>query len=92
LTKLIGGLAGSFRLGRWNSVVVGLGMSPRGEVGIVVAALGLTLTDETGRPLIGSETYAVLLAAVILTTLVAPLMLQWAIPRARRDERHLPGR
>jgi Kef-type K+ transport system membrane component KefB len=88
-TKLLGGLAGSFRLGRWNSIVVGLGMSPRGEVGIVVAALGLTLTGASGQPLIGSDTYAVLLAAIILTTLLAPAMLQWAIPRARRDERHL---
>ena len=52
-------------------------MSPRGEVGIVVAALGLSLA------LIDNETYAVLLAAVILTTLVAPVMLQWAIPRPR---------
>jgi Kef-type K+ transport system membrane component KefB len=88
LTKLVGGVAGSFRLGRWNSLVVGLGMIPRGEVGIVVAALGLTLTDGSGQPLIGSETYAVLLAVVILTTVLAPVMLQWAIPRARRDERH----
>jgi Kef-type K+ transport system membrane component KefB len=83
ITKLVGGFVGAFRLGRWNAVVVGLGMSPRGEVGIVVAALGLSLA------LIDRETYAVLLAAVILTTLVAPVMLQWAIPRARRDERHL---
>ena len=82
LTKLVGGIAGSLRLGRWKSVVVGLGMSPRGEVGIVVAALGLSLA------LIDGEVYAVLLAAVILTTLVAPVMLQWAIPRAPRDERH----
>ena len=82
VTKLVGGIMGSYRLGKWNSIVVGLGMSPRGEVGIVVAALGLSLA------LIDNETYAVLLAAVILTTLVAPVMLQWAIPKAPRDERH----
>jgi len=82
VTKLIGGIAGSWKLGKWNSIVVGLGMSPRGEVGIVVAALGLSLA------LIGQEIYSVLLAAVILTTLVAPVMLQWAIPKAPRDERH----
>ena len=82
VTKLIGGIVGSWKLGKWNSIVVGLGMSPRGEVGIVVAALGLSLA------LIGQEIYAVLLAAVILTTLVAPVMLQWAIPKAPRDERH----
>jgi len=85
LTKLIGGIVGSWRLGKWNSVVVGLGMSPRGEVGIVVAALGLSLA------LINQEVYAVLLAAVILTTLVAPVLLQWAIPKAPRDERHPEG-
>lgn len=82
LTKLLGGIIGSWRLGKWNSVVVGVGMSPRGEVGIVVSALGLSLA------LIGQEIYAVLLAAVILTTLVAPVMLQWVIPKAPRDERH----
>jgi Kef-type K+ transport system membrane component KefB len=81
-TKLVGGIAGAWKLGKWNSVVVGVGMSPRGEVGIVVAALGLSLA------LISQEVYAVLLAAVILTTLVAPVMLQWVIPRAARDERH----
>ena len=82
LTKLLGGIVGAWRLGKWNSIVVGMGMSPRGEVGIVVAALGLSLA------LIGQELYTVLLAAVILTTLVAPLTLQWAIPKAPRDERH----
>jgi len=82
VTKLIGGIVGAWKLGKWNSVVVGVGMSPRGEVGIVVAALGLSLS------LISQQVYAVLLAAVILTTLVAPVMLQWVIPRAPRDERH----
>ena len=82
LTKLVGGIAGSWKLGKWNSVVVGVGMSPRGEVGIVVSALGLSLG------LINREIYAVLLAAVILTTVVAPVMLQWTVPRAPRDERH----
>ncbi len=82
LTKLVGGIIGSWKLGKWNSVVVGVGMSPRGEVGIVVSALGLSLA------LISQEVYAVLLAAVILTTLVAPVMLQWVIPKAPRDERH----
>jgi Kef-type K+ transport system membrane component KefB len=85
LTKLVGGFIGSIRLGKWNAIVVGVGMSPRGEVGIVVSALGLSLG------LITRELYAVLLAAVILTTLVAPVMLQWAIPKAPRDERHQGG-
>jgi Kef-type K+ transport system membrane component KefB len=85
ITKLVGGFVGAYPLGRGRAVLVGLGMSPRGEVGIVVAALGLTLTNAEGQPLIGSETYAVLLAAVILTTLLAPVMLQWAIRRTGAD-------
>jgi Kef-type K+ transport system membrane component KefB len=88
-TKLVGGILGSLPLGRWASIVVGVGMSPRGEVGIVIAALGLTLTDAAGLPLIDAATYAILLATVILTTLLAPVMLQWTIPRARPSP---PGR
>lgn len=91
LTKLVAGIVGARPLGRWQSVVVGVGMSPRGEVGIVVAALGLSLTDAAGEPLIGSETYAVLLTTIILTTLLAPFMLQWAIPHAREGANATPA-
>jgi Kef-type K+ transport system membrane component KefB len=87
VTKLVGGVLGSLPLGRWDSIVVGVGMSPRGEVGIVVAALGLTLVDVNGQPLLSSETYAILLATIIMTTLLAPVMLHWAIPKARSEPR-----
>jgi Kef-type K+ transport system membrane component KefB len=80
VTKLVGGYAGSRGMGRWNAITVGVGMAPRGEVGIVVSALGLSLG------LISGELYSVLLAAVVLTTVVAPIMLQRVIPRATRDE------
>lgn len=82
-TKLLGGYLGSRRLGRWNAISVGVGMAPRGEVGIVVAALGLSLG------LIEGDLYAVLLAAVVATTLVAPVMLQRVVPLAIRGEHHL---
>lgn len=83
LTKFLGGYLGARRLGRWNAMSVGIGMAPRGEVGIVVAALGLSLG------LIEGDLYAVLLAAVVATTLVAPLMLQRVVPLAIRGEHHL---
>lgn len=41
LTKGAGGLIGARSLGRWSSLAVGSGMIQRGEVGIVVANLGL---------------------------------------------------
>ncbi len=41
LTKVVGGLIGARSIGRWGAAAVGFGMVPRGEVGIVVANLGL---------------------------------------------------
>jgi Kef-type K+ transport system membrane component KefB len=76
VTKLLGGLLGAASLGRWPAVVVGAGMVPRGEVGIVVANLGLALG------VVGPAVFGAVLVAVVLTTLTAPLLLAFAIPRA----------
>ncbi|HLF16463.1 MAG TPA: cation:proton antiporter, partial [Candidatus Thermoplasmatota archaeon] len=52
---------------RW---VVGVGMAPRGEVGLIFAALGLT------AGLIATWQYTALLLVVMATTFVTPLWLQ----------------
>jgi Kef-type K+ transport system membrane component KefB len=51
-------------------------MVPRGEVGIVVANLGLA------AGLLRPDVFSGVLVAVVLTTVVAPYLLAWAIPRA----------
>ena len=51
-------------------------MVPRGEVGIVVANLGLTLG------ILSTAVFGAVLVAVVVTTLAAPLLLAFAIPRA----------
>jgi Kef-type K+ transport system membrane component KefB len=76
VTKLLGGLLGAASLGRWPAAVVGAGMVPRGEVGIVVANLGLALG------VVGPAVFGAVLIAVVVTTLAAPLLLAFAIPRA----------
>ncbi len=76
VTKLLGGLLGAASLGRWPAAVVGAGMVPRGEVGIVVANLGLALG------VVGPAVFGAVLVAVVVTTLAAPLLLAFAIPRA----------
>ncbi len=76
LTKLAGGIAGAWSVGRWSAVAVGAGMVPRGEVGIVVVNLGLVAGVLTGA------TFSAVLVAVVLTTVVAPYMLAFVIPRA----------
>jgi len=76
LTKAVGGLLGARSIGRWGSVTVGFGMVPRGEVGIVVANLGLA------GGLLSETLFSAVLVAVLLTTVVAPYLLAWSIPRA----------
>lgn len=79
LTKAAGGLIGARSIGRWGAVAVGVGMVPRGEVGIVVANLGLA------GGLLGQAVFSALIVAVVLTTVVAPFLLGWAIPRAAAE-------
>ena len=72
VTKLIGCGLGAASLG-WQSVLkVGLGMVPRGEVGMVVAQIGL------GLSVISSEVYAVVVFMAVASTLVTPLLLKIA--------------
>jgi Kef-type K+ transport system membrane component KefB len=55
---------------RASRLVVGVGMAPRGEVGLVFAALGLS------SGLIGTWQYATLVLVVLLTTFITPLWLK----------------
>jgi Kef-type K+ transport system membrane component KefB len=59
---------------------VGVGMIPRGEVGLVFANLGMQLTV-AGEHVIEKSTYAAVLIMVIVTTLVTPPALKWALAR-----------
>ena len=79
VTKALGGILGARRLGRWGAVTVGFGMVPRGEVGIVVANLGLA------AGLLTDALFAAVLLAVVLTTVVAPYLLEVSIPRALQE-------
>jgi Kef-type K+ transport system membrane component KefB len=64
--------AGLGTLGRpIRRLVVGVGMIPRGEVGLIFAALGATQLSAV----IGDEEIAIVVLMVVLTTLVAPIVL-----------------
>ncbi len=62
---------------------VGIGMIPRGEVGLIFANLGLQLSVR-GVPMIDPVTYSAIVAMVIATTLVAPPALKWSLKRGER--------
>ncbi|MBI2303673.1 MAG: cation:proton antiporter [Chloroflexi bacterium] len=78
LGKLLGGVLGGYSLGRLSATIVGVGMVPRGEVGIIVALLGLRLD------LIDSTLYGVVLFTVIVTTLLSPPLLEALFYRRAR--------
>lgn len=75
LGKLVGCGLGAYRLGWKPAVQVGTGMVPRGEVGIIVASIGL------GMNIIDPETYAVVIIMVLVTTLMAPPALKLLFAR-----------
>lgn len=79
VTKAVGGIVGARSIGRWGATTVGFGMVPRGEVGIVVANLALATGVVTG------DLFAAMLVAVVLTTVAAPYLLAWSVPKAEAE-------
>jgi Na+:H+ antiporter len=78
VAKLSGCFAGAIGLGRRQRLQVGVGMIPRNEVALVVAAAGRS----SGA--IGGDVFSVIVAAVIVSTLLAGGLLRTLIPRGER--------
>jgi Kef-type K+ transport system membrane component KefB len=78
-----------------NRLAVGLGMIPRGEVGLIFAGIGATLMlpSATGvsEPVVSSATFGAVVIMVIITTLVTPLSLKWSLGRKKRERRPKQG-
>lgn len=70
VAKLIGCGGAVLSMGRRRAAQVGMGMVPRGEVGIVVAQIGL------GLAVISDALFGVVLFMAVATTLVAPPFLR----------------
>ena len=84
LTKFVGCGLGALNLGSGDALRVGVGMIPRGEVGMVVAQIGLSMG------VIPGPIYAVVVFMAIGTTLLAPPLLNYAyrkcVPRAAEED------
>ena len=74
-----------------NRLAVGLGMIPRGEVGLIFAGIGSTLTLPNAQgvlePVILPSTFAAVVVMVVVTTIVTPPVLKWAMARPTRVTR-----
>jgi Kef-type K+ transport system membrane component KefB len=62
---------------------IGLGMVPRGEVGLIFAGVGLTLKVGAEK-ILDEATFAAILVMVMVTTLITPPLLQWSFTRGTK--------
>jgi Kef-type K+ transport system membrane component KefB len=89
-SKAVGCGAAAWRLGWKDASRVGIGMVPRGEVGMVIAQIGLS------RGAIGQQAYGVAVFMAVMTTVVAPPLLNLVYkdiavvaPEPPEDESHV---
>jgi Kef-type K+ transport system membrane component KefB len=73
LGKLIGCSLGAITRGERSALIIGAGMIPRGEVGIVVAMIGYNMGT------IALTTYSIIVLMSIATTLYAPFLIKTVI-------------
>jgi Kef-type K+ transport system membrane component KefB len=59
---------------------IGIGMIPRGEVGLIFANIGLALTI-SGHRVIDEAVFSAVVIMVIVTTMVTPPALKWSLSR-----------
>jgi len=57
---------------------IGVGMIPRGEVGLIFASIGKALK------VVDDATYSAIVIMVIITTLITPPIMKWALIRNNR--------
>ncbi len=62
-----------------DKLLIGIGMIPRGEVGLIFATIGLR------EGILGGNLYAALLLVVLATTLMTPPLLKWRLNRMRAN-------
>ncbi len=62
-------------MSKWDSISVGVGMMPRLEIAFIIAYYGLS------TEIIGVEVYSVVVFMGLMTALVTPPVLKWALRR-----------
>jgi Kef-type K+ transport system membrane component KefB len=70
LGKLAAGLGVAPTQNRW---IVGLGLAPRGEVGLIFASIGRAIG------VLDNQLFSTVIVVVLLTTLLTPLLLTWSV-------------
>jgi Kef-type K+ transport system membrane component KefB len=77
VAAIIGKVVSGLAAGKANKWIIGIGMVPRGEVGLIFAITGKT------AGVINDELFSAIVVMVILTTLLTPPVLAWFIKRSK---------
>jgi len=70
---------------------IGIGMTPRGEVGLIFANIGLSLSV-AGQPIVDEGIFSAVVIMVIVTTMSTPPALKWSLARGARRQDRLTAR
>ena len=65
-----------------DKLTIGIGMIPRGEVGLIFANLGLGLTIH-GERIVDQTMFSTVVLMVLVTTIITPPALKWSLRRRR---------
>lgn len=73
-----------------NRLAIGLGMIPRGEVGLIFAGIGASLmlpaSNGVSEPVVNATTFGAVVFMVMITTLITPPMLKWSLERKSSEK------
>ncbi|MFH1257824.1 MAG: cation:proton antiporter, partial [Candidatus Micrarchaeota archaeon] len=85
LVKIIGCGAGALLTGTnmKESLIVGIGMVPRGEIALIIGLYGLTALSLDGTPILSETEYSIIASMAFITTIIIPWMLKWALKPQR---------
>lgn len=82
ICKIVGVYAGARLIaGRdhWSALFFGAGLNARGSMGIIVAAIGLSLDMLT------QDMFSIMVVMAMVTSLMAPFLLRWALSHMEPD-------
>ncbi len=86
VVAIIGKLVAGFGIGRspGDKLLIGIGMIPRGEVGLIFASIGLS------KGILDNELYGALLLMVLVTTLITPPLLRLKLSKRHESKNSVP--
>jgi Kef-type K+ transport system membrane component KefB len=78
IVAIIGKVVAGYAVRGLDRLTVGIGMVPRGEVGLIFASVG------KGLGVVSDSVFSAIVIMVMVTTLITPLALKWSIARGEK--------